>query len=99
MIKPIATFKLSCTDIEHSNLSSPSTDDSPNTPTFSGNRPEMYDCVQYTKKVDIYLDFIIAYINLFSLHIKEGKSESSLMDESTTSSLGILNPSVIESQV
>ena len=31
--------------------------------------------------------------------IKEGKSESSLMDESTTSSLGILNPSVIESQV
>ena len=98
MIKPIATFKLSCTDIEHSNLSSPSTDDSPNTPTFSGNRPEMYDCVQY-KIVDIYLDLIIAYINLFSLHIKEGKSESSLMDESTTSSLGILNPSVIESQV
>ena len=49
--------------------------------------------------VDIYLDFIIAYINLFSLHMKEGKSESSLMDESTTSSLGILNPSVIESQV
>ena len=51
------------------------------------------------KIVDIYLDFIIAYINVFSLHIKEGKSESSLMDESTTSSLGILNPSVIESQV
>ena len=52
MIKPIASFKLSCTDIEHSNLSSPSTDDSPNTPTFSGNRPEMYDCVQYTSNVE-----------------------------------------------
>ena len=58
----------------------------------------MYDCVQYVKILDIYLHFII-YINRFSLHIKEGKSESSLMDESTTSSLGILNPSVIESQV
>ena len=68
MIKPIASFKLSCTDIEHSNLSSPSTDDSPNTPTFSGKPPEMYDCVKYTSgMLDIYLDFIIAYINPFSL--------------------------------
>ena len=53
----------------------------------------------YNIKLRKSLDVIMAYINLFSLHIKEGKSESSLMDESTTSSLGILNPSVIESQV
>ena len=82
-----------------SNNSSPSTENSPNTNTFSGMHIKI--CIYF-----IALHFILFwfqtsdYIILISyFEFYEEDCNSSLMDESNTSSLGILSPSLIEKQV